>query len=355
MSAVSATLMGVPEGLKNIWAEAANLIDNGNANRAVKLLREEAWNLSDSDSDKAKTCQLAADAFVELGSKNDNQQKKNWQSAYKNYNNSLTFEPKNKDVRRSLNQLIGMMDEAGISLGTSLQFFDDGSPTPTGLVVILLAGIMLLVGLKYAGGIINQEETLTATMEISYVPADGDESDRTTALITIELFEDKAPDHIDNFIRLSDSGAYDHTIFHRIMNDFMIQGGDFTNSDGSGGHAAQWYGYCNGEAMNSQGVPHTSETCRMEDWTLGDEATNGLLHTPGALAMAKTSADNTGGSQFYIVPSDSTPSHLDGIHTVFGMVIAGLDDVTAISDVSTDGEANSSPVHEVRLLSVDIN
>ena len=352
MSAVSATLMGVPEGLKNIWAEAANLIDNGNANQAVKLLRDEAWNLSDSDSDKAKTCQLAADAFVELGSKNDNQQKKNWQSAYKNYNNSLTFEPKNKDVRRSLNQLIGMMDEAGISLGTSLQFFDDGSPTPTGLVVILLAGIMLLVGLKYAGGIINQEETLTATMEISYVPADGDESDRTTALITIELFEDKAPDHIDNFIRLSDSGAYDHTIFHRVIDNFMIQGGDF---DGSGGHAAQWYGYCNGEAMNSQGVPHTSETCRMEDWTLGDEATNGLLHTPGALAMAKTSADNTGGSQFYIVPSDSTPSHLDGIHTVFGMVIAGLDDVTAISDVSTDGEANSSPVHEVRLLSVDIN
>jgi cyclophilin family peptidyl-prolyl cis-trans isomerase len=349
MSAVSATLMGVPEGLKNIWAEAANLIDNGNANQAVKLLRDEAWNLSDSDSDKAKTCQLAADAFVELGSENDNQQKKNWQSAYKNYNNSLTFEPKNKDVRRSLNQLIGMMDEAGISLGTSLQFFDDGSPTPTGLVVILLAGIMLLVGLKYAGGIINQEETLTATMEISYVPADGDESDRTTALITIELFEDKAPDHIDNFIRLSDSGAYDHTIFHRVIDNFMIQGGDF---DGSGGHAAQWYGYCNGEAMNSQGVPHTSETCRMEDWTLGDEATNGLLHTPGALAMAKTSADNTGGSQFYIVPSDSTPSHLDGIHTVFGMVIAGLDDVTAISDVSIEGEV---PIHEVRLLSVDIN
>jgi cyclophilin family peptidyl-prolyl cis-trans isomerase len=68
--------------------------------------------------------------------------------------------------------------------------------------------------------------------------------------------------------------------------------------------------------------------------------------------MAKTSAANTGGSQFYIVPSDSTPSHLDGVHTVFGMVTAGLDDVTAISDVSIDGE---SPVHEVRLISVDIN
>jgi len=352
MSAVSATLMGVPEGLKNIWAEAANLIDDGNANQAVKLLREEAWNLSESDSDKAKTCQLAADAFVELGSDNNNQQKKYWQSAYKNYNNSLKFDPKNKDVRRSLNRLTGMMDEVGISLGTSLQIFEEGSPTPTGLVVFLIAGMMLLVGLKYAGGIVSQEETLTASMEISYVPSGGDEGDRTTALITIELFEEKAPNHVDNFIRLSSSGAYDHTIFHRIINDFMIQGGDFTNSDGSGGHAAQWYGYCNGETVNGQGTPYSSETCRVEDWTLGDEATNGLLHTPGALAMAKTSAANTGGSQFYIVPSDSTPSHLDGVHTVFGMVTAGLDDVTAISDVSIDGE---SPVHEVRLISVDIN
>ncbi|HIE63551.1 MAG TPA: peptidylprolyl isomerase, partial [Candidatus Poseidoniales archaeon] len=92
-----------------------------------------------------------------------------------------------------------------------------------------------------------------------------------------------------------------------------------------------------------------------EDWTLGDEATNGLKHTPGALAMAKTNAANTGGSQFYIVPSDSTPSHLDDIHTVFGMVIAGLDDVTAISDVSIDDESGESPVHEVRLVSIDIN
>ena len=69
--------------------------------------------------------------------------------------------------------------------------------------------------------------------------------------------------------------------------------------------------------------------------------------------MAKTSSPNTGSSQFYIVPEDSTPSHLDGVHTVFGMVVEGLDHVTAISEVPTDG--NDRPIDEVRLVSVTVN
>ena len=69
--------------------------------------------------------------------------------------------------------------------------------------------------------------------------------------------------------------------------------------------------------------------------------------------MAKTSSPNTGSSQFYIVPEDSTPSHLDGVHTVFGMVVSGLDHVTAISEVATDG--NDRPLDEVRLMHVSVN
>ncbi len=69
--------------------------------------------------------------------------------------------------------------------------------------------------------------------------------------------------------------------------------------------------------------------------------------------MAKTSSPNTGGSQFYIVPEDSTPSHLDGVHTVFGKVVDGIDHVTAISDVPTDG--NDRPLNDVRLISVTVN
>ena len=66
--------------------------------------------------------------------------------------------------------------------------------------------------------------------------------------------------------------------------------------------------------------------------------------------MAKTSAPNTAGSQFYIVPSDSTPSHLDGIHTVFGMVTSGMNHVDAISEVTTGGSQGSEPVEDVRLI-----
>jgi len=69
--------------------------------------------------------------------------------------------------------------------------------------------------------------------------------------------------------------------------------------------------------------------------------------------MAKTNAANTGSSQFYIVPEDSTPSHLDGVHTVFGQVISGLDHVTAISEVQTD--SSDSPLNEVRLIHVTVN
>ena len=79
-----------------------------------------------------------------------------------------------------------------------------------------------------------------------------------------------------------------------------------------------------------------------------DEADNGLLHEPSVIAMAKTSAPNTAGSQFYIVPSDSTPSHLDGVHTVFGMVISGMNHVDAISEVTT-GDSDK-PVDDVRLI-----
>ena len=69
--------------------------------------------------------------------------------------------------------------------------------------------------------------------------------------------------------------------------------------------------------------------------------------------MAKTSAAHTGGSQFFLIPEDSTPSHLDGVHTVFGTITSGCDDVTAISSVSTG--ANDRPDAEVRLESVVIS
>ena len=67
--------------------------------------------------------------------------------------------------------------------------------------------------------------------------------------------------------------------------------------------------------------------------------------------MAKTTAPHTGGSQFYIVPSDSTPSHLDGVHTVYGTVTEGLEFIDEISKINTDGE---KPVSDVKVVSIVI-
>ena len=127
----------------------------------------------------------------------------------------------------------------------------------------------------------------------------------------------------------------------------MIQGGDFTNGDGTGGHAVIWDGYCNGEERAA------STDCTQTQWTLGDEADNGYLHEICTISMAKTSAPHTGGSQFFLIPEDSTPSHLDGVHTVFGKITSGCEHVTAISQVAVGGSQGSTPVDDVTIESAN--
>ena len=134
---------------------------------------------------------------------------------------------------------------------------------------------------------------------------------------------DDAPIHVENFKLLVENGDYDGTIFHRVIDDFMIQGGDFTNQDGTGGHAArllQRRPRCCRVQLSAD-VPH-----------IPDEADNGLMHEPCTISMAKTS--HTGG-KFFLIPNDSTPSWLDGQHTVFGQITSGCQHVTAISSVET--------------------
>ena len=190
-------------------------------------------------------------------------------------------------------------------------------------------------------------ENVNITMEISYVPNGMDEGNRTNVSVVIELYSVDAPNHVDSFLTHIENGNYDSAIFHRIINNFMIQGGDFESGTGTGGYAANWYGYCNGIAVSS------SDSCNMNSWTLPDEANNGLDHTPGALSMAKTSSPNTGGSQFFIVPSDSNPSWLNGVHTVFGYVTSGLDHIDMISEVETG--SNDRPLYDVTIINITID
>ena len=127
--------------------------------------------------------------------------------------------------------------------------------------------------------------------------------------IEIELFPNDAPKTVENFLTLSREGFYDGLTFHRVIPDFMIQGGDPTGT-GSGGP-----GYSFDDEVNEHKVVR------------------------GALAMANA-GPNTNGSQFFIVTADACP-WLDGKHTVFGRVTSGMDVVDAISESPRD--ANDKP------------
>ena len=122
--------------------------------------------------------------------------------------------------------------------------------------------------------------------------------------ITLELFDDDAPKTVDNFVKLARDGFYDGVIFHRVIPDFMIQGGDPTGT-GMGGP-----GYTFEDEFNDHKVER------------------------GALAMANA-GPNTNGSQFFIVTTQAAP-WLDGKHTVFGRVASGMDVVDEISEVDRD-------------------
>jgi len=173
-------------------------------------------------------------------------------------------------------------------------------------------------------------------MNVSWVDNNGEPR---TENITLQLDYLAAPIHSNNFRILSELGCYDNLSFHRVIDNFIIQGGDFTNGDGTGGHAGKWNGYCNGVHQGN------ATDCDISSWTIPDEANNGLNHTAGAISMAKTAAAHTGGSQFFIVPSDSNPSHLNGVHTVFGFVTDGLEYVDSISEVPTGSQ--DVPVNDV--------
>ena len=310
------------------------MMDRGDNETALEKLRE-SWDLCENDSQKAKTLKLAGDAGTTLGTEDPEMQRSHWRKALKNYRNS------------------SMMDANAISRGAGFQLMDEGNPTPFGLFAIVAVLMMSLVAVKVISDMLTEEEgNPVVSMDVSYV--DSVTGERTMGTIEIELFSDDAPKHVENFLLHSSEGNYDSTIFHRVIEGFMNQGGDIDGMNGAGGNAAKWFGYCNGESRSS------SSACEQSQWTVPDEADNGLTHSPGMLAMAKTSNPNTGGSQFYIVPTGSSPSHLDGVHTVFGEVLSGMSHVDAINNVVTgnndddDSTSGDQPIDDVRLISATV-
>jgi cyclophilin family peptidyl-prolyl cis-trans isomerase len=151
---------------------------------------------------------------------------------------------------------------------------------------------------------IDASKRYTATLETSQ------------GSIAVELFADRTPVTVNNFVFLARQGFYDGTTFHRVIDGFMIQGGD-PEGTGRGGPGYDF-------------EDEFREELRFEQ--------------PGLLAMANA-GPNTNGSQFFITVS--TPSHLNGRHTIFGRVIEGYDSVEAISKLPTD--ASDRPRDEARI------
>ena len=147
--------------------------------------------------------------------------------------------------------------------------------------------------------------------------------------ISLELFNDKAPKTVENFIKLSESGFYDNVKFHRVIKGFMIQSGDPLTKDDSQKNA--W----------GTGGP---------GFTFPDEIYAENRNVAGTISMANAGPD-TNGSQFFINTADN--NSLDTKHTVFGKVTAGMDVVTNIENVPTEGP--DRPVQDVIIEKIELN
>lgn len=145
--------------------------------------------------------------------------------------------------------------------------------------------------------------------------------------ITVEFYGKESPVTVNNFLNLAKSGFYNNTKFHRVIKDFMIQGGD----------------------PNSRDKPIYTHGTGGPGYKFQDEINNHKL-VRGSLAMANAGPD-TNGSQFFIVTAPST-AYLDGKHTNFGRVIVGMDHVTKIEDVSID--ENDHPTVDVVINSIEL-
>ena len=135
--------------------------------------------------------------------------------------------------------------------------------------------------------------------------------------ITAELYDEHAPNTVANFEKLANSGFYDGVKFHRVIEDFVVQGGDPLSRDLPAG-----------DRRIGTGGPGYMIKC--------ETAGNPLKHVEGALSMAHAGKD-TGGSQFFMVLSEANTRHLNGVHTVFGKITGGLDVMRKIvgNDVMT--------------------
>ncbi len=195
-------------------------------------------------------------------------------------------------------------------------------------ILLILGIIILLAGIAFVGYGFYKKATTNipnpiATMEVE-----------NYGTIKIELYPDKAPNTVANFIRLANRGFYNGLTFHRTIPEFMIQGGD-KNGDGTGSPSlSDIQDGISGENDKAYNIPG--------EFIANGYDKNNLKHTKGVISMARTDYSqmstsltqygyNSAGSQFFIMTEDNTS--LDGLYAAFGKVIEGMDVVEKIANV----------------------
>ncbi|MFL2511236.1 MAG: peptidylprolyl isomerase [Candidatus Neomarinimicrobiota bacterium] len=187
-----------------------------------------------------------------------------------------------------------------------------------------IIGLILIV-LTIGVFIMNYEkETEVAVISTKY----GD--------MVVEFYPDVAPMHVESFVALTNEKYFDATTFHRVIPDFVIQGGDPNSKlenrslHGTGGRAGKFFGI---------GDENDSST-----WLIPQEF-NSIPHEKGILSMARTNDPNSASSQFFVCHGD--PSFLDNNYTVFGKVIQGLEVIDSIANVEKD--MNDNPLEKIEM------
>ena len=194
-----------------------------------------------------------------------------------------------------------------------------------GILVLIIAVIFIVAAYLYSGMIKDDDTVNINGNEVIGNPIAIIETSMGT--IKVELYQDKVPNTCDNFIKLANDGFYENLIFHRVIDDFMIQGGGFF-SDGT-----------------QKESPYGS---------IDLEIHQDVRHVDGAIAMARTNDPNSATSQFYIC--DGVQSFLDDNYAAFGKVVEGMNIVRNIASVDTGSKygAQDWPEDDVTIVSITI-
>ena len=218
--------------VRNAVAKSKDLMEDGDYDAALSTLRD-TWDTKLSKGDQVLLVRSAGLVHMSRGQNDESIRRLAWKESRKSFERAQKIDPGNKETRKQLNALMSMMDEANIQLGRGFSIFANGEPTPFGLLAMFLSGIVLLAVFGQGRDLITGwgEDDASTTLDgdnvkltVSYYPQIGGQ--KVTSEIDIQLYPDMAPSHVSSFIQHVDAGFYNQTTFHRVIDDFMIQGGD---------------------------------------------------------------------------------------------------------------------------------